>query len=39
VRFALEAAVLDCIVPRFAGHLVAAGALGQPVTRDMAGRR
>jgi len=38
VRLALEAAVLDCIVPRFLAQLAAAGALGRPVTRDMAGR-
>ena len=38
VRVALEAAVLDCIVPRFLAQLAAAGALGRPVTRDMAGR-
>jgi Mg-chelatase subunit ChlD len=38
VRVALEAAVLDCIVPRFLAPLAAAGALGRPVTRDMAGR-
>jgi hypothetical protein len=37
-RLALEAAVLDCIVPRFIAQLVAASALGRPVTRDMAGR-
>jgi hypothetical protein len=30
--------VLDCIVPRFAAQLVAACALRQAVTRDMAGR-
>ena len=30
--------MLDCILPRFAAQLAAAGALGQPVTRDMAGR-
>jgi hypothetical protein len=38
VRLALEAAVLDCIVPRFLAQLAAAGALGRPITRDMAGR-
>jgi hypothetical protein len=38
VRLALEAAVLDCIVPRFIVQLAAAGALGRPVTRDLAGR-
>jgi hypothetical protein len=38
VRLALEAAVLDCIAPRFAAQLAATAALGQPVTRDMAGR-
>ena len=29
-RLALEAAVLDCIVPRFIAQLAAAGALGRP---------
>ncbi|MGH2948419.1 MAG: hypothetical protein ACRDPC_19540, partial [Solirubrobacteraceae bacterium] len=38
VRLALEAAVLDCIVPRFLARLAATGALGRPITRDMAGR-
>jgi hypothetical protein len=38
VRLALEAAVLDCIVPRFSAQLAMVGALGRPVTRDMAGR-
>jgi hypothetical protein len=38
VRLALEAAVLDCIVPRFTAQPAATAALGQPVTRDMAGR-
>jgi Mg-chelatase subunit ChlD len=38
ICLALEAAVLDCIVPRFAAQLAAGAALGQPVTRDMAGR-
>jgi hypothetical protein len=38
VPLALEAAVLDCIVPRFSAQLAAAGALGRPVTRDLAGR-
>jgi Mg-chelatase subunit ChlD len=37
-RLALEAAVLDCIVPRFLAQLAVAGALGRPITRDMAGR-
>src|SRR3954471_16554194 len=38
VRLALEAAVLDCIVPRFLAQLAAIGGLGRPATRDMAGR-
>jgi hypothetical protein len=38
VRRALEAAVLDCIVPRFIEQLATAATAGQPVTRDMAGR-
>ena len=38
VRLALEAAVLDCIVPRFVAQLAAPASLGRPVTRDMAGR-
>jgi hypothetical protein len=38
VRLALEAAVLDCIVPRFATQLAASALAGRPVTRDMAGR-
>ena len=38
VRLALEAAVLDCIAPRFAAQLAATSVLGRPVTRDMAGR-
>src|SRR3954451_17403732 len=38
VRLALEAAVLDCIVPRFAAQLTAPDVLGRPVTRDLAGR-
>ena len=38
VQLALEAAVLDCIVPRFLAQLATAGALGRPITRDMAGR-
>ena len=33
-----SAAVLDCIVPRFAAQLALAALAGQPVTRDMAGR-
>lgn len=38
VRRALEAAVLDCIVPRFIEQFAAAAMAGQPVTREMAGR-
>jgi hypothetical protein len=38
VRLALEAAVLDCIVPRFLAQLASPQLLGQPVTRDLAGR-
>jgi len=38
VRRALEAAVLDCIVPRFIEQFGAAAMAGQPVTREMAGR-
>jgi Mg-chelatase subunit ChlD len=38
VRLALEAAVLDCIVPRFVEQFAAAVMAGHPVTRDMAGR-
>jgi Mg-chelatase subunit ChlD len=38
VRLALEAAVLDCIVSRFATQLAASALAGRPVTRDMAGR-
>ena len=38
VRLALEAAVLDCILPRFLAQLAAAAMAGQPVTRDLAGR-
>ena len=38
VRRALQAAVVDCIVPRFIEQYVAASMTGRPVTRDMAGR-
>jgi len=38
VRLALEGAVLDCVVPRFAARLAAAGVRGQPVTWQMARR-
>jgi hypothetical protein len=38
VRLALEAAVLDCILPRFLAQLAADAFLGRPVTRDLAGR-
>ena len=38
VRLALEAAVLDCIVPRFVAQLATPGMRRAPVTRDMAGR-
>src|SRR3954468_20660427 len=38
VRLALEAAVLDCIVPRFAAQLATPALAGRPMTRDMAGR-
>jgi hypothetical protein len=35
VRLALGAAVIDCIVPRFAAHLALTA---QPISRDLAGR-
>jgi len=38
VRLALGAAVIDCIVPRFAAHLALTTITGQPVSRDLAGR-
>ena len=38
VRRALEAAVVDVILPRFAEQLASAALAGQPLTRDMAGR-
>ena len=38
VRRALEAAVVDVILPRFAEQLAAAALAGRPLTRDMAGR-
>ena len=38
VRRALEAAVVDVILPRFAEQLADAALAGQPLTRDMAGR-
>jgi hypothetical protein len=38
VMRALQAAVTDVLLPRFAGELALAAATGLPVTRDMAGR-
>jgi hypothetical protein len=38
VRRALEAAVIDVILPAFAAQLLAASAGGQPLSRDLAGR-
>jgi hypothetical protein len=38
VRLALGAAVIDCIVPRFAAQLALTTITGQPVSRDLAGR-
>ena len=38
VRRALEAAVVDVILPRFAEQLAAAALAGRPLTRDVAGR-
>ena len=38
VRRALEAAVVDVILPRFAEQLAAAALAGWPLSRDMAGR-
>jgi hypothetical protein len=38
VMRALQAAVSDVLLPRFAGELALAAATGEPVTRDMAGR-
>jgi hypothetical protein len=38
VMRALQAAVTDLLLPRFAGELALAAASGEPVTRDMAGR-
>ena len=38
VRRALEAAVVDVILPRFAEQLAHAALAGRPLTRDMAGR-
>src|SRR4051794_21288282 len=35
VRLALEAAVLDCIVPRFVAQLATPGMVGRQLTRDM----
>ena len=38
VRHALEAAVIDVILPAFAHELLTAAVAGTPITRDMAGR-
>jgi hypothetical protein len=38
VRRALQAAVIDVMLPRFAEQLLAAALAGRPLTRDMAGR-
>jgi hypothetical protein len=38
VRRALEAAVIDVILPAFAAQILAVAAAGQPLTRDLAGR-
>jgi hypothetical protein len=38
VRLALGAAVVDCIVPRFAAHIALLAVAGEPVSRDLAGR-
>ena len=38
VRHALQAAVIDVILPAFAHELLAAALAGRPLTRDMAGR-
>jgi Mg-chelatase subunit ChlD len=38
VRLALGAAVVDCIVPRFAAHIALTATAGRPVSRDLAGR-
>jgi hypothetical protein len=38
IRLALGAAVLDCIVPRFAAQLALPALAGEPISRDMAGR-
>ena len=38
VRRALEAAVIDVILPAFAAELLSAAMTGRPLTRDMAGR-
>ena len=38
VRRAVEAAVVDVILPRFAEQLATAALTGRPLTRDMAGR-
>jgi Mg-chelatase subunit ChlD len=38
IRRALETAVIDVILPAFAGQLLGAATAGRPLTRDMAGR-
>ncbi len=38
VRRALQAAVIDVILPAFAAQILMAAAAGQPLTRDIAGR-
>jgi hypothetical protein len=38
VRYALQAAVTDVILPAFAGEFLAATIAGRPVTRDLCGR-
>ena len=38
VRLALGAAVIDCIVPRFAAQAALTALTGRPVSRDLAGR-